>query len=182
MIQIYTNSNTDLNKNGIIINPISCVINPIMNGENELVMEFAIDDEGLYKYIQNNNFIVVPTPDFDENQLYRIYDTKKSMSGYSITAYARHIQFDLAKSVIFNKSLSICNGQQALNVLLEDTNFTGNSDITIQDTYQYKLRNVINVLNGSEEDSFVNAWGGEISCNNYNLIINTKRGSDKGIR
>lgn len=182
MIQIYTNSNPNLSKNGIIINPISCVISPKLNGENELEMEFAIDFDGLYKYIQNNNFIVVPTPDFEEPQLYRIYDTKKSMSNYSIIAYARHIEFDLAKSVIFNKSLSICNGQQALDRILEDTNFTGHSNITIQDIRQYKMRNIINVLNGSEDDSFINVWGGEISCNNYDITVNTKRGTDKGVR
>lgn len=182
MIQIYTNSNPNLSKNGIIINPISCVISPKLNGENELEMEFAIDFDGLYKYIQNNNFIVVPTPDFEEPQLYRIYDTKKSMSNYSIIAYARHIEFDLAKSVIFNKSLSICNGQQALDRILEDTNFTGYSNITIQDIRQYKMRNIINVLNGSEDDSFINVWGGEISCNNYDITVNTKRGTDNGVR
>ena len=182
MIQIYIGSNSDITKNGIIINPISCEINPIMNGENELVMEFAIDDDGLYKYIQNNNFISVPTPDFTENQLYRIYDTKKSMSGNKITAYARHILFDLAKKVIFNKSLSNATGQQALDTILVNTRFTGHSNITLQNTIQYKLRNAMNVINGTEVDSFTSCYGGEIACNNYNLTINTKRGNDKGIR
>lgn len=182
MIQIYTNSNPDLNKNGIIINPISCVISPKMNADNELEMEFVIDEDGLYKYIQNNNFIAVPTPDFDELQLYRIYDTKKSMSGHSITAYARHIEFDLAKNIIFNKTITAYNGQQALDRILENTPFTGHSDIAIQDVRQYKMRSVLNTIAGSEDDSFINVWGGEISCNNYNLTINTKRGKDAGIR
>lgn len=182
MIQIHITSNHDITKNGIIINPISCEINPILNGENELVMEFAIDDEGLYKYIQNNNFISVPTPDFSEDQLYRIYDTKKSMSGNKITAYARHIEFDLAKKVIFNKSLSNATGQQALDIILAGTNFTGHSNITIQNTIQYKLRNAMNVINGTEVDSFTSCYGGEISCNNHDLTINEKRISAKDIR
>lgn len=182
IIQIFTQSKPDVSKNGIIINPISCVISPKLNGENELEMEFAIDKDGLYKYIKQNNYIAVPTPDFYEIQLYKIYDTVKSMSGCSITAYARHIQFNLAKNIIFNKSLSICNGQQALDSILENTEFTGHSDITIQDIRQYKLRSVQNIINGSEDDSFLNVWGGEISCNNYNLTIDTKRGSDKGVR
>lgn len=184
MIQIYTNSNPDVSKNGIIIDSIaiSCTINPKLNGENELEMECYINRDGLYKYIQFNNYISVLTPDFDEPQLYRIYDTKKSMSGYSITAYARHIEFDLAKCVIFNKNVT-GNGQQVLTKLLEDTPFTGTSNITdVTDIRQYKLRTVMNVLAGSEDDSFINIWGGEISCNNYDLTINKTRGSDKGIR
>jgi len=181
LIQIYTNSNPDLSKNGIIINSISCTISPKLNGENELEMEFAIDEYGLYKYIQNNNFIAVPTPDFEEPQLYRIYDTKKSMSTHTINAYARHIEFDLAKSVIFNKNVQ-GNGQQVLTKLLENTPFTGHSDITTTDIRQYKMRNVINVLVGSEDDSFLNIWGGEIQCNNYQLTFNNSIGFDKGIR
>lgn len=182
MIQIRTDNNLNLKVNGIIINPISCTIDPKLNGENELEMECYLDKDGLYKYIQNNNYIEVPTPDFEEPQLYKIYNTKKSMSGASITAYARHIQFNLAKNTIFNKSINISNGQQALNSILENTGFTGHSNIAIQDIRQYKLRSVMNVLNGSEEDSFINVWGGEISCNNYDLTINEKRGADKGIR
>lgn len=182
MIQIYTGNKPDISKNGIIINPISCEINPILNGENELVMEFAIDDYGLHKYVKDNNFISVSTPDFEENQLYRIYNTKKSMSNDSITAYARHIQFDLAKKVIFNKTLNNANGQQALVTILADTGFTGSSNITIQNTLQYKLRNAMNAVNGTEADSFTRCYGGEIACNNYNLTINTKRGADKGVR
>lgn len=181
MIQMYNNSNPDLSKNGIIINPVSCIISPKLNGENELEMEFAIDEYGLYKYIQNNNFIAVPTPDFEEPQLYRIYDTKKSMSTHTINAYARHIEFDLAKSVIFNKNVQ-GNGQQVLTKLLENTPFTGHSDITTTDIRQYKMRNVINVLVGSEDDSFLNIWGGEIQCNNYQLTFNNSIGFDKGIR
>jgi phage minor structural protein len=184
LIQIYTNSNPDVSKNGIIINSIaiSCEINPKLNGENELEMECSLDKDGIYKYVQFNNYIAVSTPDFDELQLYRIYDTKKTMSGDSIVAFARHIEFDLAKSIIFNKNVQ-GNGQQVLTKLLEDTPFTGYSNITdITDIRQYKLRSVMNVLAGSEDDSFINIWGGEISCNNYDLTINTTRGSDKGIR
>lgn len=103
------------------------------------------------------------------------------MSGHSINAYARHIEFDLAKSVIFNTNVQ-GNGQQVLTKLLENTPFTGHSDIAITDIRQYKMRNVMNVLAGSGDDSFINIWGGDISCNNYELTINTKRGFDKGIR
>ncbi|NFN20140.1 endopeptidase, partial [Clostridium botulinum] len=44
------------------------------------------------------------------------------------------------------------------------------------------MRSITNVIAGSEEDSFLNIWGGEIECNNYNLNIPLKRGKDRGIR
>ncbi|MBY6915629.1 endopeptidase [Clostridium botulinum] len=180
MIQLHLDSN-DIEKNGIILNPISCEISSVLNGEDELEMEIKLDKDGIYKYVSRGRIITVPTPEFDNDQMHRIYDTKKCMSSNSMIVYARHIRFDANKKVIFNKNVQ-GNGQQVLNKLLEDTKFTGKSDSNITDIRQYKMRSITNVISGSEEDSFLNIWGGEIECNNYNLNIPLKRGKDRGIR
>ncbi|NFG42079.1 endopeptidase [Clostridium botulinum] len=181
MIQLYTNNQQDFSKNGIVLNPVNGKIHQVLNGENELYMEIVLDKEGLYKHINRGCLITVPTPNFKENQAYRIYDTVKNMSSNTLTVYARHIFFDLNKKIIFNKSVQ-GNGQQVLFKILEDTNFNGKSESNIKDIRQYKMRNIINVINGNEEDSFLNIWGGEIECNNYNLNIPLRRGKDRGIR
>nr|WP_026140529.1 phage tail spike protein [Clostridium botulinum] len=180
MIQLHLDS-SDIEKNGIILNPISCEISPVLNGEDELEMEIKLDKDGIYKYVSRGRIITVPTPEFESDQMYRIYDTKKCMSSNSMIVYARHIRFDTNKKVIFNKNVQ-GNGQQVLKKLLEDTKFTGKSDSNITDIRQYKMRSITNVIAGSEEDSFLNIWGGEIECNNYNLNIPLKRGKDRGIR
>lgn len=181
MVELYTNNKQDFSQNGIILNPIYCKITNKLNAENELEMEILLDKEGIYKNVARSRLIKVPTPDFDEPQLYRIYDTKKCMSSNSMIVYARHILFDLNKKVIFNKNVQ-GNGQQVLSKILEDTNFTGTSESNITDIRQYKMRNITNVLNGNEEDSFINIWGGEVECNNYRINIPLKRGKDRGIR
>ncbi|NFH99461.1 endopeptidase [Clostridium botulinum] len=181
MIQLYTNNQQDITKNGIILKPISGKIHVVLNGENELEMEVLLDKKGLYKNITRGCIITAPTPDFKENQAYRIYDTVKNMNSNTLTIYARHIFFDLNKKIIFNKNVQ-GNGQQAISKILEDTQFTGHSESNINDIKQYKMRNITNVINGSEEDSFLNIWGGEFECNNYNLNIPLKRGKDRGIR
>ncbi|MBY7006803.1 endopeptidase [Clostridium botulinum] len=181
MIQLYTNNQQDITKNGIILKPINGKIHVVLNGENELEMEVLLDKKGLYKNITRGCIITAPTPDFKENQAYRIYDTVKNMNSNTLTIYARHIFFDLNKKIIFNKNVQ-GNGQQAISKILEDTKFTGHSESNINDIKQYKMRNITNVINGSEEDSFLNIWGGEIECNNYNLNIPLKRGKDRGIR
>ncbi|NFH81692.1 endopeptidase [Clostridium botulinum] len=182
MIQLYTNNQKDLNKNGIILKPINGKIHSVLNGENELEMEVLLDKDGLYKNINRGCLITTPTPEFGgEPQAYRIYDTVKNMSSNTMTVYARHVFFDLNKKVIFNKNVT-GNGQKVISKILEDTNFVGKSDSNITDIRQYKMRNIINVINGNEEDSFLNIWGGEIECNNYNLNIPLKRGKDRGIR
>ncbi|HBJ1647377.1 TPA: phage tail protein [Clostridium botulinum] len=180
MIQLHLDS-SDIENNGIILNPISCEISSVLNGEDELEMEIKLDKDGIYKYVSRGRIITVPTPEFDNDQMYRIYDTKKCMSSNSMIVYARHIRFDANKKVIFNKNVQ-GNGEQVISKILEDTKFTGHSDSNITDIRQYKMRSITNVIAGSEEDSFLNIWGGEIECNNYNLNIPLKRGKDRGIR
>ncbi|OSA88424.1 UNVERIFIED_ORG: endopeptidase [Clostridium botulinum] len=180
MIQLHLDDK-DTEKNGIILNPISCEISPVLNGEDELEMEIKLDKDGIYKYVSRGRIITVPTPEFNNDQMYRIYDTKKCMSSNSMIVYARHIRFDANKKVIFNKNVQ-GNGQQVISKILENTKFTGHSDSNITDIRQYKMRSITNVIAGSEEDSFLNIWGGEIECNNYNLNIPLKRGKDRGIR
>lgn len=181
MIELYTNNEQDFSQNGIILNPLYCKINNKLNVENELEMELLLDKEGIYKNAIRGSLIKVSTPDFDDQQLYRIYNTKKCMSSDSMIVYARHILFDLNKKIIFNKNVQ-GNGQQVLSKILEDTYFTGTSESNITDIRQYKMRNITNILNGNEEDTFINIWGGEIECNNYNINIPLKRGKDRGIR
>ncbi|MCS6109001.1 endopeptidase, partial [Clostridium botulinum] len=175
MIQLYTNNEQDITKNGIILKPINGKISNKLNGENELEMDILLDKDGLYKNITRGCIITAPTPDFEENQAYRIYDTVKNMSSNTLTIYARHAFFDLNKKIIFNKNVQ-GKGQNVISKVLEDTKFTGKSESNITDIRQYKMRNIINVIAGSEEDSFLNIWGGEIECNNYNLNIPLKRG------
>lgn len=180
MIQIYkeTLDKIDVDKNGIIINPIACEISNTLNGENELELEYPLMDDK-YIFIKNDNYIAVTNPDFDEPQLYKIYNTKKNMD--TITAYARHIIFDLSKKIVFNKSV-VGNAQTILNRLLEDTNFIGTTDIASNASVQYKLQSVMNCIKGSE-GSFCDSFnGGEILCNNYKLTINREIGNDRGIR
>lgn len=182
MIQLYTNNVQDTEKNGIILNPITCYIAPVLNGTNELELLHDLDSEGIYKNLQNYGALVkVPTPDFNEDQLYRIYDYVKDSESNTITVYARHVFYDLAKKTIFNKNIN-GNGQSALTSILYGTAFTGYSDINTNNIIQYKLRKVLNVLAGDDEDSFINVYGGEIECNNFNLKINNRRGQDRGVR
>lgn len=180
LIQLYTSSNQDISKNGILLDPLSCEITPVINGANELVMQIIIDKGNLYKQVARGAIITVPTPDFIEPQAYRIYDTEKSMSGNTITVYARHIFFDLNRKIIFNKTVQ-GSGTEVLKEILKDTKFIGSSSSAINDFAQYKMQTITNVINGSEEDSFINKWGGEIQCNNYNLNILQRIGADHNV-
>lgn len=178
MLQLYTNNNQNTDMNGIILDSIAIKfeISNKLNGSNEAEGEFLLDKDGLYKNITRGALIRAPTPDFEEDQFYRVYETTKNMDDNTLSVSARHVFFDLSKKVIYNKTITMTNAQVALERLLEDTDFTAYSDITIQDIRQYKMRNLMNVLAGDDEDSLLSIFSGELSVNNYEVSLLEHRG------
>ena len=72
-------------------------------------------------------------------------------------------------------------GQEALNIMLEGfPKYQAESDIQKVETAYYINKNLIEAVNGEEENSFVNRWGGEILYDNYKIVVNERVGSDHG--
>lgn len=181
MIQIYDVENTNYSMNGdVVLNPESCDITAEINGAWSLELKHPIDDEERYKYIKIG--AVISAPSFMPSiQLFRIYSTQKTKS--YVTAYARPIFLDSQEEVfILDKRPTNVNGQQALNILTEGTPFSGSSNITASNTAYYVRKNLIEALAGSDDNSFLNRWGGEILYNNYQIVIDKSVGTDRGVQ
>ncbi len=76
------------------------------------------------------------------------------------------------------------NGQAALEYMLEGCNapakYQVRSDISKLSTAYYINKNFMEALNSSDENSFVNRWGGEAIFDNYTLHMNHWAGTDRG--
>ena len=59
--------------------------------------------------------------------------------------------------------------------------YQAKSDIKTLSTAYYQMKNLIEAINGSDENSFVNRWGGEILYDNYNVTIDERVGGDYGV-
>jgi phage minor structural protein len=78
------------------------------------------------------------------------------------------------------------NGLSALSYII--TNSTGKgkaditctSDITRTSTAYYVRKTVYEAIQGTEDNSFLTRWGGEIQRRAYNITINDKIGSERG--
>jgi len=176
MIEIYLKTNTNYDKNGdITLNPTSCTYK---DSENLITLEHFIDDEGRWKYINFEN--VIAAEENGKKKLYRIYNVVREL--YSVTAYARPIFYDLIDKVLLDVRPTNKLGQEALNIILADTGFTGHSNISTANTAYYVRKNIVEALLGDEENSFINRWGGEFYCENFDVYINDKIGSDNGLR
>lgn len=176
MIEIYLKTNTNYDKNGdITLDPTSCTYK---DSENFITLEHFIDDEGRWKYINFEN--VIAAEENGKKKLYRIYNVVRGL--YSVTAYARPIFYDLIDKVLLDVRPTNKIGQEALDIILADTGFTGHSNISNLSTAYYVRKNIVEALLGNEENSFLNRWGGEFYCENFDVYINDKIGSNNGVR
>ena len=176
MIEIYLKTNTNYDKNGdITLDPTSCTYK---DSENFITLEHFIDDEGRWKYINFEN--VIAAEENGKKKLYRIYNVVRGLN--SVTAYARPIFYDLIDKVLLDVRPTNKIGQEALDIILADTGFTGHSNISNLSTAYYVRKNIVEALLGNEENSFLNRWGGEFYCENFDVYINDKIGSDNGVR
>lgn len=176
----YETEEDYLSHNGdMTLFPTEATVHAILNGTWEADLEHPIDEEGRWKYLEEEAMVKMPS--FNGDQLFRIKKTKKSDSGISCTM-----------EPIFYDSIGDCfiedvrptkkNGQQALDMMLApNSKYHGSSDITRTATAYYQFKNFMEALNGDDENSFINRWGGEILFDNFEVIVNNRVGGDYGV-
>lgn len=180
MIQIYNPTNTDYTHNGdMTLLPTSAQVHVILNGAWEATLEHPIDADGRWKYITED--AVIKMPSFNGEQLFRIKQTEKKDSGVSAVL-----------EPIFYDSMDDCfltdirptnkNGQEALALMTApNSKYSGRSNISKASTAYYEYKNLMEAINGDDDNSFINRWGGEILFDNFNVIINDRAGGDYGV-
>lgn len=181
MIQIYTVENTDFSQNGdMTLLPLSAEIHVILNGSWEATLTHPIDSTGRWKYIEENAVIKMPSFLADE-QLFRIRNRLVSDSG--VTATMEPIFYDsMGDCFLTDVRPTAKNGQQALDIMTAPNGkYSGSSDITRASTAYYVYKNLMEAINGDDENSFINRWGGEILFDNFTVIINDEVGGDYGV-
>ena len=180
MIQIYTPSNTDYEKNGDqTLLPVSASVHAILNGAWEAEITHPIDADGRWKYITEE--AVIKMPSFNGDQLFRVKTAQKRDSG--VTATLEPIFYDsMGDCWLSDVRPTGKNGQDALDIMLApNSKYSGLSNITRAATAYYQNMNFMQALNGDIDQSFINRWGGEILFDNFTVIVNDRVGGDYGI-
>lgn len=180
MIQLYSPTNTNYEKNGdMTLMPSEATVHPILNGAWEATLSHPLDAEGRWKYIVDE--AVVKMPSFNGDQLFRIKKKEKSDSG--ITATMEPIFMDaMGDCFLTDVRPTNATGQEALNAMTApNSKYSGKSDIIVTATAYYQYKNLIEALNDGEDNCFLNRWGGEIIYNNFTVIVNQRAGGDYGV-
>ena len=167
MITIHNKNSTDfLRNNGIgILTDFKSSPNVKETLNGEFYIEFEYNCSGRYaKYLVEEN-IIVSSVGYGQRQAFRINKSKKIInnSNLYIYVYAKHISYDLADNFINDCYVQNKNGTNALNWILQHTqfkhSFTGSSDITISSNARYIAKNPIQALISNDDNSFINRWG-----------------------
>ena len=177
MIQIYSPDNTDFEKNGTVLMPEACLLSMEINGSWTVDISNPLDDR--FSDIVENAVLSVPTP-FGQS-LYRITQMSKTDTG--VTATALPIFLDSQNDTfIYDQRPTDKNGQQALDIILSGTRYTGHSNIDKISTAYYQMKNAIECISSDDDNAFLKRWGGEVRYSNYDIYINDRLGDDNGMR
>lgn len=183
MIHLYKLNNTDYKKNGdFTLHPISAKLHLILNGAWMADFQCPLDDAAAF--IENDCVIKFDLPHFAD-QLWVVTDPKQTdFDTIEFIAYPIFL-WDAQKELIMRDCRPTNkNGQAALEYMLEGCNapakYQVRSDISKLSTAYYINKNFMEALNSSDENSFVNRWGGEAIFDNYTLHMNHWAGTDRG--
>lgn len=181
-MQYYKIDNYNFVKNGdITLQPIDGKLRLELNtGLNEIEFELGYDKEKRWTRIEEWGVIKTDVFYSKNKQLYRIYNIDKGM--FSLKIKARHIFFDLVKHNLLDTRAVNCNGQEALDMILEGTKYKGHSDIDRINTCYFCVTNIVQAINGDNDNTFRNRWGGEMLFDNFDIYINNRIGGDYGVR
>ena len=180
MIQLYKSNNENYEKNGdFTLTPSSFLISAELNGSWSFSMSHPIDLEDRWKYIKEE--AVVKSPSFNGDQLFRIKNVTKT--DIEITAIGYPIFMDSTNDCfLIDSRPTQKTGQEAIDIMTSLNNkYSGSSNILKRATAYYQFKNLMEALNGSDDNSFINRWGGEILFDNFMVIINDRIGEDNGV-
>lgn len=186
MIVLYKSTEKDFMHNGIGIlkDCIKAEIREELNGNFTLDLEYPLESE-ISSFLIRGNIIKCPVGDGRENQLFRIRRSLKNTR--TIIIYAEHIVIaDLATNFIVDTNIvgktRVEALQQILNVALEKHRFyaTGDSGGK-QDILRIVRYSTLRAIIGTDENTLINRYGGEIEYNNFNIKVLNQRGNDNGI-
>ncbi|HDR7494317.1 phage tail spike protein [Bacillus thuringiensis] len=184
MITLYKPNETDFTHNGIGAldkNIYNATVEEELNGLFLFSFSYPLfAPHGLE--IEGMSIIKVPTPDGE--QLFRVAAPKVSMG--EVAAQCYHIFYDLTENLIEDIFAETTNGNGAMNRMSAGCQykhpFQFYSDIPKIASARIVRKNPVEaLLDSSQDNSFVNRWGGELKRDNFDVKMLQNRGMDRGV-
>lgn len=179
MIPILKNQNEE--NIGFLVDALTCNVTEERNGEYEVELTYPISGSFADDLVVDNIILAKPN-DTSDNQLFRIYEVTKPISGI-ITVLGEHISYALSNYPITKISLSRTLAQAAIQALIstpETSRFSCFSDVTYRGKFEVEACSVRAAL-GGVAGSILDVYGGEYEFDNYTIKLHKYRGNDNGV-
>lgn len=184
LISLYPASQTDFSHHGHILQDVTNdTVTWKLNNQFELQFDYPLDSPFAFD-LQKEMIVTVPVPNLSgHEQAFRIDKVTKSMG--TVTIHAYHVFWDLMQNFIEDTNVVEKNGADAIAQILGGTqfkhHFSFNSNVSKIATARLVRKSVITALIGTENNGFLNRWGGEFDWDNFHFDVKEKIGEDRGV-
>ncbi|MEK0382970.1 phage tail spike protein [Lacticaseibacillus paracasei] len=180
-IELYPRDQTDFSHHGYALDDISNdIVIWQLNAKFTLTFDYPMFSEHAGDLVAEN-IVRVPVP--GGKAAFRIAQVIKSMGHLSITAY--HVFWDLNDDFIADTNIVDKDGQGALDQIMRAANYPTGFKVlsTIGNVTNARLvrMSIIKALLGTDDNSFLNRWGGEFDWQDFSFSVNPRIGKDRGV-
>lgn len=160
-----------------------CEVTEERNGAFECTLKYPVTGI-LFAELKNERLIKAKPNDTSKEQLFRIYRITTPINGI-VTIYAQHISYDLSNIAELMWSSAKISPSLAMSRLFTKTasthNFKCSTDFSSGKPFSVSKPKSVRACLGGSEGSMLDRWGGEYEWDNFNVILHSNRGKDKGV-
>ena len=184
LIILYPQNEEEFISNNIVLNNFikrGTVTRILHDNVFSLEIELNLNNK-IWQKISNEMYIKTLTPQGEE--IFKIVKTRRGMN--SLFIYATHIFFSMEDNFINDTYIQGKNGTGAINQILNaghyKSKFSGTSDIIDNKNLRIVRKNMVSALIGTDDNTFINRYGGELNVNKFNFTLNKRIGRDTDIQ
>lgn len=182
---IYNKDTIDFDNNGIgyLKDVISASVIDVLNGDYSLTFEYPTNSK-LSEYIIEDNIVKCVVAN-GSKQLFMITNVVKNFD--TLKVQAKHIFYKLLYNILEDVYPQNLNANDFLNWILNHTqyenNFNGYSNISSTfKSARYIRKNPVEAILGSDDNTMVNLYGGELERDNFDIHFNSRIGNDEKVK
>lgn len=179
MVRINDASDTPLG----VVTALSATIFQAINDEYSCEISVPISDGSNYSLIKRDMIVILEDAN-GSYQKFRLETPQQTLD--TVSAFGWHITQDLANDQIVNTGWENRSGSYVWPLLIQsgisERRFTGASDIETVNSLSLVRRSVLAGAIGTQDNSFVNRFGGELERDNFTVNMKKRLGADKGYR
>ena len=165
------------------INPLSCVVTEVLNGEYEAELTLSVNDK-YFSSLSVGSLIEIELDAVRGKQIFEVYFIGKPINEIA-TIKCQHITYRLGKTPVstFSSTGAVSTINNLLSHVIGTIEFTMTTDITnTTSNFSLDIPRYFRECLGGYEGSLLDVFRGEYEWDNLTVKMLARRGADNGVR